>query len=148
MPPHLEKNHVVATSWQDEALARDGVSREVPCSALKGEMVPDSLPAPVFLPGESQGRQILVGCCLRGSTELDILPRGGNHVGFLELRRHSRVTTGISAFPLGWPWEAQSSTRVARVFQRPKWSASRSLDPWALTKHLPGTRLLLGSSHS
>ena len=25
-----------------------------------------------------------------------------------------RVTTGISAFPLRWPWEAQSSPRVAR----------------------------------
>ena len=35
MPPQLEKNHVVPTAWQDEALARDGVSREVPCSALK-----------------------------------------------------------------------------------------------------------------
>ena len=34
------KNHVVPTSSQDEALARDGVSREVPCSALKGERVP------------------------------------------------------------------------------------------------------------
>ena len=34
--------------------------------------------------------------------------------GFLELRRDSRVTTGISAFPLGWPWEAQSSPLVAR----------------------------------
>ena len=34
-----------SSSWQDEALARDGVSREVPCSALKGETVPDSLPA-------------------------------------------------------------------------------------------------------
>ena len=33
------------TAWQDEALARHGVSREVPCSALKGETVPDSLPA-------------------------------------------------------------------------------------------------------
>ena len=33
---------------------------------------------------------------------------------FLELRRDTRVTTGISAFPLGWPWEAQSSPRVAR----------------------------------
>ena len=32
-------------SWQDEALARDGVSREVPCSTLKGEKVPDSLHA-------------------------------------------------------------------------------------------------------
>ena len=34
MPPQLEKNNVVPTAWQDEALARDGVSREVPCSAL------------------------------------------------------------------------------------------------------------------
>ena len=34
--------------------------------------------------------------------------------GFLELRRHSRVATGISAFPLGWPWEAQASPRLAR----------------------------------
>ena len=37
MPPQLEKNHVVPTAGQDEALARDGVSREVPCSALTGE---------------------------------------------------------------------------------------------------------------
>ena len=44
----LEKNHVVPTAWQDEALARDGVSREVPCSALKGETVPDSLPAKIW----------------------------------------------------------------------------------------------------
>ena len=44
MPPQLEKNHVVPTSWQDEALARDGVSKEVPCSALKGETVPEVLP--------------------------------------------------------------------------------------------------------
>ena len=43
MPPQLEKHHVVPTSWQDEALARDGVSRDVPCCALKGETVPDSL---------------------------------------------------------------------------------------------------------
>ena len=35
----------VPTAWQDEVLARDGVSREVPRSALKGETVPDSLPA-------------------------------------------------------------------------------------------------------
>ena len=27
-------------------------------------------PTPVFLPGESQGRGSLVGCCLRGRTEL------------------------------------------------------------------------------
>ena len=39
IPPQLEKNHVVPTAWQDEALARDGVSREVPCSALKGALI-------------------------------------------------------------------------------------------------------------
>ena len=29
-------------------------------------------PTPVFLPGESQGRRSLVGCCLWGRTELDM----------------------------------------------------------------------------
>ena len=28
-------------------------------------------PTPVFLPGESQGRGSLIGCCLWGRTELD-----------------------------------------------------------------------------
>jgi len=28
-------------------------------------------PTPVFLPGESQGRRGLVGCCIWGRTELD-----------------------------------------------------------------------------
>ena len=36
---------MVPTSSQDEALARYGVSRDVPCSALKGERVPDSFHA-------------------------------------------------------------------------------------------------------
>ena len=44
--------------------------------------------------------------------------------GFLELRRDSRVTTGISAFPLGWPWEAQSSPRVARERESWGWRSS------------------------
>ena len=35
-----QKNHVVPTSSQDGALAPYGVSREDPCSALKGETVP------------------------------------------------------------------------------------------------------------
>ena len=39
----------------DEALARDGVSREVPCSALKGETVPDSLPATPKSPPTRRG---------------------------------------------------------------------------------------------
>ena len=28
-------------------------------------------PTPVFVPGESQGQRILLGCCLWGHTELD-----------------------------------------------------------------------------
>ena len=39
------KKHVVPTSSQDEALARYGVSREVPCSVLKCATVPDTLHA-------------------------------------------------------------------------------------------------------
>ena len=34
---------MVPTAWQDEALARDGVSREVPCSALKSRRVEEGL---------------------------------------------------------------------------------------------------------
>ena len=34
--------------------------------------------------------------------------------GFSRVASDSRVTTGISGFLLGWPWEAQSSPRVAR----------------------------------
>ena len=59
---------MVPTAWQDEALARDGVSREVPCSALKGETVPDSLPAGTLIPS-AQGliwaaKQALVNTAL------------------------------------------------------------------------------------
>ena len=39
----LEKTLMLGKN--EGTLARDGVSREVPCSALKGETVPDSLPA-------------------------------------------------------------------------------------------------------
>ena len=43
-----------------------------------------------------------------------ILPSGGNHVVFLELRQHSRVTTGISAFPLlNWNSITAESQREA-----------------------------------
>ena len=55
------------------------------------------------------------------------MQRRWNHVVFLELRRDSRVMTGISGFLLGWSWEAQSSPLVrgkaggcARVTAGPK----------------------------
>ena len=76
MGPQLEKNHVVPTSWQDEALARDRVSREVPCSALNGEKVPDSLPA---TPKSSPTRRVP--------------SRGGTHglgTGWQGMQRHSQ----------------------------------------------------------
>ena len=201
MPPQLEKNHVVPTAWQDEALARDGVSREEKDLGIALQTPPGSQASPRgeakdcallssrdadlleptespqgnpsyssvwredsgllsrpgrkrrpsaredggisgvssscgahggFLPRHDedlreplvrrQGSQVCMrevrgSASLLSSPEGDkglILPSGGNHVVFLELRRHSRVTTGISAFPLGWPWEAQSSPRVAR----------------------------------
>ena len=43
----------------------DGVSREVPCSALKGEMVPDSLPAPGPL---FEGNPVGEGTTRRGTA--------------------------------------------------------------------------------
>ena len=55
------------------------------------------------------------------------MQRRWNHVVFLEVRRDFRVTTGISGFLLGWPWESQSSPLVrgkaggcARVTAGPK----------------------------
>ena len=41
---------VTAENFKYVTLARDGVSREVPCSALKGETVPDSLLRPPEVP--------------------------------------------------------------------------------------------------
>ena len=82
MPPQLEKNHVGPTAWQDEALARDGVSREVPCSALKGETVPDSLTATPKSPptrrvprGEHRGLAILGD---PGADEMGVRSRSCN----------------------------------------------------------------------
>ena len=54
--------NLTLSSWQDEALARDGVSREVHCSALKGETVPDSLPATPKIPPSGTGSPAL-GLC-------------------------------------------------------------------------------------
>ena len=50
IPMQLEKNDVVPTSSQDEALARYSVSREVACSVLKWETVLGSLDATPKVP--------------------------------------------------------------------------------------------------
>src|SRR5574337_88479 len=46
IPPHLEKNHVVPPSSQDEALSRYSVSGEVPRYELEVETVLGTLGAP------------------------------------------------------------------------------------------------------
>ena len=49
------------------------------------------------------------------------LERGrGRLRGFLELRRDSRVTTGISAFPLGWPWARGFHTQLDEGPETPR----------------------------
>ena len=45
VPAELGQESQASSCKEEWTLARDGVSREVPCSALKGETVPDSLPA-------------------------------------------------------------------------------------------------------
>ena len=50
IPPQLEKNHVVPPSLQDEALARSSVSRVVPRSVFKCEMIFGTLNATPKVP--------------------------------------------------------------------------------------------------
>ena len=69
------KPWVVPTAWQDEALARDGVSREVPCSALKGYDGDLSLPlglalgSPIF-PSGCEGKLGVALESLQGLRDL------------------------------------------------------------------------------
>ena len=74
-----------------------------------------SIPGSGRSPGEGHRNPLQYSCLGnpmdRGAWQATVHRVAKSH---LELRRHSRVTTGISAFPLGWPWEAQSSPRVAR----------------------------------
>ena len=53
-------------------------------------------PTPVFLPGESQGRGSLVGCCLWGRTESDTTEATYQHAVWLDLVVHK--------FLWGLPW--------------------------------------------
>ena len=66
---HQLSGHEFEQALQDEALARHGVSREVPCSALKGETVPDSLPA---TPKSPPTRRVLLTKFLRRSENMKL----------------------------------------------------------------------------
>ena len=49
---------------------------------------------------------------------------------FLELRRDSRVTTGILAFPLGWPWdplEKEMATHSSILAWRIPWTEEHGI---------------------
>ena len=70
---------------------RDGVSREVPCSALKGETVPDSLPA---TPKSPPTRRVPP----RGSS----IKENGNTSNVVELPRRLQMHTHGDAQQ--WPW--------------------------------------------
>ena len=48
-------------------------------------------PTPVFLPGESQGRGSLVGCCLWGCTELDTTEAAAAYT-YLSIHKHIYLT--------------------------------------------------------
>jgi len=53
-------------------------------------------PTPVFLPGESQGRESLVGCCLWGRTESDTTEETWR-------QQHIYINT-IYIYMWGWGW--------------------------------------------
>ena len=88
---------------QDEALARHGVSREVPCSALKGETVPDSLPETPKSPPtrrgpprgtptkdlttlDTSGHCHCVQSCLTLCDPMDCSPTGSSVHGIVQAR--------------------------------------------------------------
>ena len=52
-------------------MTQEGNGNSLQCSCLENPRDGKWQPTPVFLPGESQGRGSLVGCCLWGRTESD-----------------------------------------------------------------------------
>ena len=82
---------------------------------------------------------------LKGIPNPFSTPKGATLLtSVVELRRDSRVTTGISAFPLGWPWEAQSAPQVARDLII--WAADKER-VWTKQLHSPRSRLGSASGH-
>ena len=69
MPPQLEKNHVVPTAWQDEALARDGVS-----SPRLPPLTSTSTPAPAPLDHDACPRLPSTSTPAPARLDLDACP--------------------------------------------------------------------------
>ena len=69
-------------------------------------------PTPVFLPGESQGRGSLVGCCLWGRTESDMTKamqqhHHHHHISSVQLLSH------VQLFVTPWTATCQASLSIA-----------------------------------
>ena len=87
---------------EPQCLARDGVSREVPCSALKGETVPDSLPATPKSPASScLGRKPPRAPQLEETPETPPSSRAPLRPlrGLQETRVATREESGVLGFP-------------------------------------------------
>ena len=129
---------MVPTSWQDEALARDGVSREVPCSALKGETVPDSLPATPKIPrqagfpqGEHRGSRHRFLCApsplllvtgesipLRGLERVPGLPGTRQDEAGLTRKFETSHVGGATCRTTPFPWSAlEKDPRPGPLFE-------------------------------
>ena len=71
-------------------------------------------PTPVFLPGESQGRRILVGCCLWGRTESDTTEATQQQQQQQQQQQHTRSCRWAQhnhKGPEKWKTEAEESQR-------------------------------------
>ena len=98
---------------------------------------PQWQPTPVFLPGESQGRGSLVGCCLWGHTESDLTEETWQQqTTFSSVQSLSHVQLFVT------PWTAarQASLSITTSWSLVKRMSIESVIP---SNHLILCRLLL-----
>ena len=83
-------------------------------------------PTPVFLPGESQGRGSLVGCCLWGCTESDTteVTQQQQQQIWVYTSMYSSIKHRQRRAALSWPAETRASTLPIMI-----WEACKNLGP-------------------
>ena len=69
--PAVQEMQVRALGWEDPLEKEMTTDSNILAWIIPQTEESGRQPTPVFLPGESQGRGSLVGCCLWGRTELD-----------------------------------------------------------------------------
>ena len=72
-------------------------------------------PTLVFLPGESQGQESLVGCCLWGHTELDMTERLYLHFHFCALEKEMATHSSVLAWRIPGTGEPGGLLSVGRT---------------------------------